>query len=466
VLVRSAWLASVLVGGVLALPGAARAQTLELPGAGGAAWVGRAGAGAVAADDAAALALNPAGLARRGGLRAQLGLAWQAWDARFVTAEDFGTGATAGDAQGEPTLAPSIGVQLGLGDRWVVGASYLEPVGASIGWPSPDPTRFDAMRDDKARYPWRYAGAATRLERRGVGAGMSLRALSWLAVGASAWLWRVDAAQDRAVWGGLGVASSLPNLTPAFDMTLSLRGSAWTPGAAVGVLAAPEDAPLELALSVAWTGDATLGGAPSLTDSRGADTQTMRFDTAQVASTAHATLDLPGGLTLRAGARFLAPRVAVELDGELGTGAAVDPVWRVFGVGLTSSAGPSGTITTAPMGTSLGDARALRAAVDVDVVPGFLTLTAGWAWTRGAVRRGALTPALPSLEAHTLAFGAQTQAGGATVTIGVAHAFGMADSGVGRATVLAPLATGSAPAAAGAYDASTTTVAVGVEWQR
>jgi hypothetical protein len=447
-------------------PVAARAQALDLPGgAGGVGPVGRAGVGVVAADDGSALWLNPAGLARRGGWRAQLGLTWHGRGGRFDTAEEFGAAPAQPRLQGASTRVPTLALEGGLGERIVIGVAWLEPTDARFAWPTPDPLRFDRMNDDKARYPGRYGGTALRLERRGAGAGVSVRALPWLAVGVSAWALRVDLAEARTVWGGQGVAGAVPNLGPAYDMPLALDAhDDLVPGAALGVIVAPLDAPIELGLSLSWSDDAALAGAPSLGPSRDVvGSSSDRLVRAEVAGDATARVTLPGALVVRAGVRFMAERFTVELDGELGFADDAAPAWRIEGVRVVAYDGPSAELDAAPLGARLTPPLALRAATDVDVVPGFLVLSLGWAWTRAAVSSAALSPALPSLDAHVVALGAQAQSGGATLTLGLAHAFGLAADAEGGSTVLAPLAAGDAPAAAGRYDTSATTVALGVE---
>jgi long-subunit fatty acid transport protein len=454
---------------VVALGGIApsAAQSLDLAGGvGGGAGIGRAGAALVGGDDGTAVWQNPAGLARRGGTRLQLGLAAHDVHASFTTAENFGPPAAVAHEQGAPVRVPWLGVQHGLGERVVVGLSWIEPTALSIAWPAP-PADVDEMEDDRARYPGRYAGTATRIARRGVSVGASLRALPWLAVGVSVYALRVELTQTRTVFGGLG-ADSLPNLSPSLDLTLSLDGrDDFQPGGTVGILVAPVEVPLELAASLSYTSEAELDGTPQLTDSRGRTPAAGNPPNvaAVVAPSARARLTLPGGLRARAGVRFLAPRFTVEADGELATGGDAEPVWQVEGVSLAFNAGPQATLDQAPLGVKLRSSSALRLAVDVDVVPGFLTLTAGWAYARSPLRRTSISPALPLPNSHTLAGGASLTSGGVTVSLGLAHTMGAASFvAPGDARVLAPLA-GDADlaAAAGQHDASTTLVGAGIE---
>jgi hypothetical protein len=108
--------------------------------------------------------------------------------------------------------------------------------------------------------------------------------------------------------------------------------------------------------------------------------------------------------------------------------------------------------------------RGVGAAFDADVVPGFLTLTAGWSYARGAVARSGLSPALPLLDAHTFALGATVRTEGYNVVLGLSYAPAAAvDVDPGAAAVVAPLADGAPPAARGRLDASTTMIGLAVE---
>jgi hypothetical protein len=97
-------------------------------------------------------------------------------------------------------------------------------------------------------------------------------------------------------------------------------------------------------------------------------------------------------------------------------------------------------------------------------VPGFLTLSAGWSYARGAIARATLSPALPLLDASTFALGATVRVDGYSVLIGVSYAPARGvDVDPGATTVVAPLADGAPPAARGHLDASTTMIGVAVE---
>ncbi len=451
-----------------AAPRAASAQTLDLPGAGAPSTVGRAGSGVVAADDGASLWLNPAGLARRSAWRVQLGLTWVTRSGSFRSAESFNPSPAEARQLAGPSVVPALAVQGGLGERVVVGVSWLQPTDLSFAWPTPDPAlvvESEAQdQADRPRYPARYAAGALSLRSRGAAAATAVRALPWLALGASAWLLHVEASQARSIWGGQGPITSVPNLATAFDLQLETSARGFVPGGAVGVLIAPLDAPLELAVAISWTAGAELTGTPTLSDSRGRPPGGERYVTATVAPGARATISLPGPVVARAGVRFFGERLSLETSAAVARGGAATPTWRIDGVTLAFDGAGSGPLTAVPLGATLRDGWSLGAALDADAVPGFLTLTAGWSYARGVVTRGSQSPALPVLDAHTVALGATVRQGDYSVVLGVSYAPGSAVRiDPGSSAVIAPLAQGDAPAARGGLDASTTLVGVAIE---
>lgn len=438
----------------------------------GARAVGRAGAAVVSADDGAALWYNPAGLARRGGWRAQLGLGLAAGGGDYLS-NAFADMAPTIEDRGAVAATPTSGLQGSFGERWVVGVAYLEPSDHAYDSATPfgdvvDTCGLEAENQQRQQYPHRYAGTQLRYTRRGAGLGAAVRALPWLAVGAAVLAFDVTLVEDRTISGLPGVGDEVKGLCTAYDMALTARGSdRLVPGVTLGMLVAPPDAPLELALSLAWSDDARLSGAPSLDSSRGYPAGRLATAAVDADAQAEATLALP--LVARAGARFLGARFAVELTGELLHGAALED-WSVRGVTLTATdTGAAAPLTTIPAAAVLRNTWALRGAVDVDVTEG-LTLTGGYAFRRGGVTRSSLTPALADLDTHTVAVGAEIRAGGATITVGFSHAFGVAvdlATTASRAVVLHPLAPGGdVPAAGGRYDTSDTLLGIAVELER
>jgi hypothetical protein len=61
---------------------------------------------------------------------------------------------------------------------------------------------------------------------------------------------------------------------------------------------------------------------------------------------------------------------------------------------------------------------AVRAAVDVAIIPGFLWVTGGYAYSSPGTSAAKLSPSLGDLGGHTLGLGVEGTKGGVTATIG------------------------------------------------
>ncbi|HKA90023.1 MAG TPA: hypothetical protein VKE22_20325 [Haliangiales bacterium] len=390
---------------LVTLAGPAAAQTDGLgPGARA---VGRAGA-ALFGDDAAALWASPASLSRRGEARAVAGAALAA-DARTVEPGVLArAGAPPAASRAGAGMLPWGGLVAGVGDAVVVGAAVAARARIEVAYPEPG----TFATDDRVFYPQRYAGTRLTLARTDAAVGVAVRPLPWLAAGASVGASRVAIEHGLTVWGGDGDAADIGGLDPRLDMALVVAGkSAPVPAATLSAIAAPLDVPLELAASVTFAGATEIQATPSLAASRGAG-----LVAAAVAPGALARLELPAETIVRGGARLVAGRAAVELDVELHL-ARGSPAWEMTGVSLVPAGGDAVPLARVPVGAEIGDTVAVRGAAEVSL--GLVTLSAGYAHAGG---NGA-TPVWPGGASHTLAAGVEARAGGATVILGVAHAF-------------------------------------------
>lgn len=458
----SACLAALIA--VCAARGAAADAPFAAPA--GARDVAHAGGRVVSADDGAALLMNPAGLARRGEWRAQVGFVLADREASYAT-DELGPAAPAVHDRAAVTATPALSLQGGLGERVTIAAGFLAPV--DLAHATASPGEYLPEKPDADDYPSRYAGTRFRLSARGAGAGASVRALPWLAIGASVMAFRVELTEDRMIWGGTPSAGPLANLPPGNDMTFTVNAAdGFVPAAALGVIVAPLDAPVELGASLFWSADAELDGPATLSDSRG-DVDGVPFVRADVAAGAGARTTLAMPLVVRAGARFLTSRAALEVAAEYRRHRADAPAWSVDGITLTATTlepAPSAALTTVPLGTAFTDSTTLGSALDVDFLDGSLTATVGYAWSRAAVPRTALSVLHPDLDGHTLSLGVELRVEGATATLGLARREGVARAvaaGESRVRVVHPLAEGDVAAAAGRYDGSATVVGFGVE---
>ena len=379
----------------------------------------------VSTSDGAALVYNPAGLARQTRTRMQLSLDLAERSASFVSDGGFAATPSAAVDRADVLTLPAGALEIGLSGRVTLGVAALPLGRTALRFATPSGTPGDA---DRAPFASRYAGTRLDVSVRALGVGVGVRALPWLAVGAAVLAEQVSLAAERTLYVGAPAAgTSLAALDPALDMPFSADGDAFAvPAASLGVLCAPLDAPLELGASVLWSADAHLEGGVHLADSRGlmgAPRYQSPRVSAEVGDGATARLTWPLPLTVRAGARYIGARFVVEIDAELAHHAAAAPVFALTGVAARPFGGAARTIAAVPLGPRLEDRFAVRGAVDVVVVPGVLTLSAGYAFAASPVTRATSTPDLPAGAAHIIALGVEGRVAGAVVTLGVARTF-------------------------------------------
>lgn len=448
----------------------AHGDGLDLAGVGAHA-VGRAGIGVLSSDDGAALYYNPAGLARQSRLRLGLGLSFAARSALYERSdldpvESPPTVHDLGDAE----LVPSLSLEIPLGRRLMVGLAYLTPTAILHAFPAPPTSRYALPEEDHAgAYPERYAGTRSRLFRRGIGVGLAVRALPWLAMGGALLGLEVSFEQDRTLWAGVARdgAEPIPE-DPRYDLAFSARGrDHFVPALSLGFVVAPLWAPVELGASVFWAHEANLAGAARLADSRGQIGEKNPEVAAHIGPGASAAATWPSSLAARAGVRSVWPRAAVEINTELRHGADSPSGWRLSDVSVTPDGGVPSSVGEVPLAITLRrDTYALRAALDVDVVPGFLLLTAGYAYSQRVVSRGSLSTTLPDLTGHTLAIGAEARLEGMTLALGISHTEFVAETVAqddSQLRLVNPLQSGDAAVGGGRYDGSATLVGLSVE---
>jgi hypothetical protein len=423
----------------------------------GARAIGRAGASAVADDGATALPRNPAALARRTALRVQVGTALRDDDTRYAAGGDV---APIENRSG-PVSIPFGGIVAGWGPV-VAGIAYVESGERSVATPTATPD-FEPLEEIERLFPHRHAATALRVERRALVAGAALRATSWLAVGASVGAARVELDEARDVWAGF--SGITPVGDPSRDLALALSArDAFVPDATMGLLFVPPQLPVELALAASYSADAHLDGTASLSPAR--DAEFPRIEVGEAA----ANVTLPAPVVLRAGIRTVAPRLAVELGGELALhrdgDAARAPAWQIDGLVVEDDSGVTGELTALPASLAARDHLAARAAVELEIVRDFAWLTAGYAYTDRAVPRPRLGPGHAELATHTIAVGAEGYWGGVTVAIGYARSLSAElaiDPDATDLELANPFPGGTRPAAAGTYDRSADTIGISLE---
>ncbi|HEX7836553.1 MAG TPA: hypothetical protein VF469_03770, partial [Kofleriaceae bacterium] len=113
-------------------------------------------------------------------------------------------------------------------------------------------------------------------------------------------------------------------------------------------------------------------------------------------------------------------RVIAELDGDLWIAASgsESTAWDVRGVTVVAPSQASVDLRRVPSRIAQHTHAALRAAVDVELIPGFLWATGGYAFSTRATPASRMSPTFGDLGGHTLALGLETMSGGVTITLG------------------------------------------------
>ncbi len=437
------WLVAwILIGG-----GAARADGPQDDLPSGRA-IGRAGTGVVSDDGAGALLACPAGLARRDGRRGLAALTGYDPDLA-IRSPRADAPAIADQATG--ALAPAVFAAGGVG-RFVIGVGYATSAAWSRQLPVP---ALGQPPDDVARLdPHRYAGLSGSYQRRTLAAAAAVRISDTIAVGASLRLDRVGLRERRRAWAGFAGRDAADDARR--DVDLELRADQGiVPGGALGVLIAPGDVPIELALGVAATAPAALDGNATAT---AAGTPTVDA----IAPTA--TIALPATITARAGVRWLGERWSLELGAELWLAPRRSaPIWIVRGVRVVDETGAAAALPEVPSLLITRSHAAVRAALDVEVAPGFAWLTAGYAHVQGATPRASVGPAFADLGGATGALGVEVSAAGLTIAAGWSRTFGATvDTASTRLTQVNPFGPGAA-APVGAITTTSDRVGLSVE---
>jgi hypothetical protein len=248
--------------------------------------------------------------------------------------------------------------------------------------------------------------------------GVARRLGDSLALGLSIGAARVALSERRRLWGARARHDMVT--LPEADIDISLSATdPLTESAVAGVLYAPAAAPIELGASVGWTrtlrldGTARAFGSPSTLV--GVHTDSPR-----------ATLHVAQPVAVRAGGRYVGDRIVAELDGDLWIAPhGSDTVaWQTQGISLDDPGPPGQSMPSSielrrvPSRLSQRTHYAVRAAVDVAIIPGFLWATGGYAYSNPGTPATKLSPSLGDLGGHTLGLGVEATRAGVTATIG------------------------------------------------
>ncbi len=407
--------------------------------------IGRAGATTVGDDGGGALLANPAAIARRGGKRGELGvvfvddeLSWQSDTAGAPIVRD----------QSASNVAPHAAAFASV-DAWTFGLAAMTTSVSrrSFRRPSdvPNPSDIDQAFD------YRYAGIAGSYRRDTATLGVARRIGDELAIGLSFAGSRVAFTEVRRMWAGFEDRNDTVG-DAAHDLELGFSGDdVFVPSAVAGLLYAPEDTPLELGLSVAWSGKARIDA-----DVFGSGTRPLGPSASPDHATA--TIALPQPIIVRAGTRYLAERYVIELGGELARVGhdAESNSWAVHGMRVVD--GPTGLdvpLETVPSRWSMRTHGAIRGAADIAIFPGFLWGTLGYAHVIGSVTGKKLSPTFGDLGGETLGLGIEGKAGGFTVTLGWSRTWSATRHIPHSALALDnPFDAGDSPVPGGTFDGS------------
>jgi len=421
--------------------------------------IGRAGVGTASDDGGGALLANPAAIARRDAARAQIAVS-------FLDDEMYwlhSSSAPVARDQSSSRLLPMLAIEGAIGD-WIVGAGIMTTARSERLLRRPG--RIPASELGNA-FEYRYAGLGGAFRRDTLAAGAAHRIGETVAVGLSVAGSRVALSEVRRLWAGDANRTNPTTLVkeqpgdPAQDVEVGMTAIAYTPTITAGVLVAPEDSRIELAASAAWNGPARAHGDVSGQGTSPIDLELRSTD---------ARIEIEQPVTVRTGVRWLGERWIGEVGGDLWwfPKRAASPLWRLTDaqiVDMTTLGAPRmATLSTLPSRLSSRTHGALRGAVDVELISGFLWATAGYAFTTAGTSGARLSPTFGDLGGHTLALGLEATAGGFTATLGVARTWSIKQpEPVSRWRLDNPFGTGDAEVPDGTYDGSTDVIGLSID---
>jgi hypothetical protein len=440
------WLLCALVASA---PAQARADGISIIG-GSPRAIGRAGAATVGDDGGGALLINPAAMARRSTTRIEAGASIVEDDVQWQSDTE---GAPLSRGQAGSRIAP-IGSVIGAVGRWVLGIGAM-----TSGVSDRSLARPSQLHDLGSSYGYRYTGIAGGYRRDTLSIGAARRLGNSLALGLSLGASRISVTEHRRIWAGWERREAIGDPTSDVDVLLSGTDSV-SPSAVAGVLYAPDDTQIELGASVAWARTVRLDGTVT------ADGDPSTGPTIVDTGPARAQLAVAQPIAVRAGGRYAGDRVVAELDGDLWIarrGSALT-AWAIDGVHAIDSTGVDAAVARVPSRISQQTHVALRVSVDVELIPGFLWATTGYAMSTLGTPASRLSPSFGDLGGDTLGLGLEATAGGFTATLGWSRTWAPATAAPSSSLRLDnPFNSGDAAVAAGTYDGSIDQIGVLLE---
>jgi len=427
----------------LGAAGPAWAAGVEHPDVGTVA-IGRGGAYAADPDGGLALQYNPAGFARQAGFRATLdaNLAWQ--ELTFTPAG--GGGPVSNGAP--PFLAPAAVFSYGAGPvgplaglTFAVGATGPTAIG-KLSYPAAGAQRYALISSDTTIIYWSAALAAAF--NRFFAAGVTLQ------------LVKGTARFTQAVWSGDSMGTN-----PAEDAIAHVDvTSGFIPTAVFGVTARPTE---RVSIGLSYRPRFTFDATGSLTTDLPAAAQAL--GARQIGTDTGFTLPMPdvvrAGVLVRPRARWLVEAdVVLERWSTLGSLALLP-----HGIDIQSD--NFGTVKPLPnivFQKNFQDAVSVRVGGEHELLPGRLTVRAGYLHETSAVPLASTSVDFPNWQRDVVSVGASFAIPRAPVTVDVAYAHHflpsrtVSDSGIVQVVTpcLTPGCTDPAPSVVGngRYDAS------------
>jgi hypothetical protein len=422
-------------------PTQARADGIAIVG-GSPRAIGRAGAATVGDDGGGALLINPAAMARRDTTRIEAGVAMVEDDVRWQTDAD---GAPLSRGQAGSRLMPLAAVIGAVGD-WVVGAGAMTSAISERSLARPRDVRDDLG----ASFDYRYTGIAGGYRRDTLAVGIARRIGSSLALGLSIGVSQLNVTEHRRIWAGFGGrATMIGEPVSDVDVVLTATDRA-SESAALGMLYAPENTPIELGASVGWARTVALEGTIEAVGNPPDGPSIIETSPPQ------AQLTVRQPLSVRAGGRYIGDRIVFELDGDLWIAprGSASTSWSVRGIRIVDTSGYSVYPRRVPSRISQHTHVAMRAAFDIELFPGFLWATCGYALATPGTPASRLSPSFGDLGGHTLGLGLETTAGGLTVTLGWSRTWAVSTAAPTELALDNPFMAGDGPVASGTYDGS------------
>lgn len=412
--------------------------------------IGRAGVATVGDDGGGALLINPAAMARRDTTRGQVGVAVIEDEVHWQSDTEA---APLSSGQAGSRMAP-LGAAIGSVSHWIIGVGVMTAAVSDRSLSRPGDMRGDLG----SAFDHRYAGIAGSYRRDTLAVGAARRIGNSVALGLALGASQVSVTEHRRIWAGVGGREVVGD--PKHDVDLEFAATDRLAASAVaGVLYAPEDAQIELGASIAWArtvhldGDVAARAAPPV------------GPTVLYTSSPRASLEVRQPLAVRAGGRYAGDHVVAELDGDLWAApATTEPAtWHVSGIRIVDPSQVGIDLGRVPSRIAQHTHVAVRTAVDVELIPGFLWATGGYAFSTLVTPAARLSPSFGELGGHTLGLGLEATGGNVTVTLGWSRTWSLATRAPTALRLDNPFLTGDGPVPPGAYDGSLDQIGILIE---